>query len=177
MLKMKLQRVGRRNAPMFRVVLMESRNAASGGKHLEVLGSYNPHMNSNQLDTERVKYWLSQGVQPSDTVHNLLVNASIIEGKKKNVLPKKRPIVKEADEQETEEKQEAKETENSQTEESTTEDPSTEADTEPASESEEPKEEETPQADATEAKEENPAESDKDNEASEGGEEEEKKEQ
>lgn len=103
MLKMRLQRVGRRNDPLFRVVLTESRNPAKGGKCIEVLGSYNPHTNTNQIDTERVNYWLSQGVKPSDTVHNLLINEKVIEGKKVNVLPKKQPIVKEADEEESKE--------------------------------------------------------------------------
>jgi len=100
MLKMRLQRVGRRNNPQFRVVLTESRNAADGGKFQEVLGSYNPHVNTIQLKADRIGYWLSQGVKPSDTVHNLLVSEKIIDGKKVNVLPKKRPIVKESGEEE-----------------------------------------------------------------------------
>ena len=52
-------------------------------------------MDHVQVDTDAAKEWLSKGVQPSDTVHNILVGQKVIEGKKVNVLPKKSPIVDE----------------------------------------------------------------------------------
>jgi len=50
---------------------------------VEVLGFLNPLTKEKQLKTERIKYWLSVGAQPSDTIHNLLVSEKIIEGKMK----------------------------------------------------------------------------------------------
>lgn len=95
MLMMRLQRIGRKNDPSFRVVVTDSRNGPKAGNHVDLLGSYNPKMNIIQIDGEKAKKWMSQGVQVSDTVFNLLVTQKIIEGKKKNVLPKKSPVVNE----------------------------------------------------------------------------------
>jgi small subunit ribosomal protein S16 len=89
MLKIRLQRVGRRNHAEFRVVVTESTRGPKSAKYLEMLGSYNPHQDKVELQSERIKYWLGQGAQSSGTVHNLLVSNKIIEGKKVNVLPKK----------------------------------------------------------------------------------------
>lgn len=96
MLKMRLQRVGRKNSPSFRLIVTDSRNAAKRGKNIDLLGSYDPRLDRVQIDGEKVKKWISNGVQVSDTVHNILVSQKIIEGKKKNVLPKKAPIIDEA---------------------------------------------------------------------------------
>ncbi len=96
MLKMRLQRIGRKNDPSYRVVVTDSRNGPRTGNHVDVVGSYYPKMGNFQIDGEKAKKWISQGVQVSDTVHNFLVTQKVIEGKKKNVLPKKSPIVDEA---------------------------------------------------------------------------------
>lgn len=84
----RLQRVGKKNDPSFRVVLTDSRNAPKSGRFLEILGSYNPqHKASVQLQSERITHWLSKGAQPSDTVHNLLVTSKLIQAAKKNAVP------------------------------------------------------------------------------------------
>ncbi len=82
------------HATAFRLVLTDSKNGPKSGKSLEVLGSYNPQDKKeiNNLNIEKVKYWISKGAQPSDTVHNLLINHKILTGKKRNALPLKRPI-------------------------------------------------------------------------------------
>lgn len=95
MLKMRLQRVGRRNDPSYRVVVTDSRTGPKSNKNIDLLGSYNPRFNHVQIDGERVKHWIANGVQPSATVHNILVGQNIIEGKKINVLPRKSPIIDE----------------------------------------------------------------------------------
>lgn len=95
MLMMRLQRVGRKNDPTYRLVVTDKRTGPKSNKHVAILGSYNPKMNHVQIDAEAVKGWLSKGVQPSDTVHNILVGQKVIEAPKKNVLPKKSPIVDE----------------------------------------------------------------------------------
>lgn len=96
MLKIRLQRVARKHIPTFRVVLTDSRNSTKSGRFKEVLGLYDTANNEKRVNAERIKYWISKGAQPSGTVHNYLVHEQIIAGKKINVLPKKRPIVKEA---------------------------------------------------------------------------------
>jgi small subunit ribosomal protein S16 len=75
--------------------LTDSKNSAKSGKSLEVLGMYDPVNDVKEIKGDRVKYWMSQGAQLSDTVHNWLIDKKVIPGKKVNALPKKKPIVKE----------------------------------------------------------------------------------
>jgi small subunit ribosomal protein S16 len=91
MLKIRLQRIGRKNDSAFRVVLTDSKNSAKSGKFKEILGSYNLKSGEVMFKNDRVKHWMSFGAQVSDTVHNFLVKQKVIEGKKKNVLSKKSP--------------------------------------------------------------------------------------
>ena len=95
MLTIRLQRVGRKNDPSFRVVVVEAARAAKTGNYLEMVGSYDPRTDRIELNAERIKHWISNGVTLSDTVHNLLISQKIIEGKKINVLPRKSPPKKE----------------------------------------------------------------------------------
>ncbi len=95
MLMMRLQRVGRKNDPSYRIVVVDKRTGPKSNKHVDHLGSYNPKMNHVQLDKDKAKDWLSKGVQPSDTMYNILVGQKVVEGKKRNVLPKKSPIIDE----------------------------------------------------------------------------------
>lgn len=93
----RLQRTGRKHEPTFRVVLTDSKNGPKSGKYLENLGWYDTRLKNKpeQVNTERVKYWISKGAQVSLTLHNFLVSNHIIQGKKKNALPKKTHIKKE----------------------------------------------------------------------------------
>ena len=97
MLTIRLQRVGRKNDPSFRVILVESKRAAKTGNYQEMLGSYDPRLNRVSLETHRIKHWMNMGATVSDTVHNILVSEKLIEGKKINVLPRKSPPKKEED--------------------------------------------------------------------------------
>ncbi|OGI93860.1 30S ribosomal protein S16 [Candidatus Nomurabacteria bacterium RIFCSPLOWO2_01_FULL_40_18] len=97
MLKIRLQRIGRKNDPAFRVVLTDSKNSTKSGRFLEILGTYNPKADKGARTTftsDRIKYWMSKGAKLSDTMHNFLVHDKTIEGKKVNVLPKKKPTQK-----------------------------------------------------------------------------------
>jgi small subunit ribosomal protein S16 len=90
MLKIRLQRTGRKHETTFRLVLTDSKNSTKSGKLLEVLGSHDSRNDKNtNIIADRVKHWLSQGAKATGTVHNLLVTNKIITGKKVNVLPKK----------------------------------------------------------------------------------------
>ena len=95
MLMIRFQRIGRTNDPEFRIVVLEKERAAKAGNIVELLGTYNPRSKALTLNEERVKHWISMGAQPTGSIHNLLINKKVIDGKKINVLPKKTPIKKE----------------------------------------------------------------------------------
>ncbi len=84
MLTIRLQRIGKKNSPTYRLVISEKARDTQG-RSLEILGSFNPHAVENGLipNTDRIKYWLSKGAQTSSTVHNLFLKAGIIGGEKK----------------------------------------------------------------------------------------------
>ena len=94
MLKIRLQRIGRKNDPSFRAVLTDSKNSTKSGKFLEIVGTYNPKAGIAKFEGDRIKHWISNGAQLSDTMHNFLVHQKVIEGKKINVLSKKSPTLK-----------------------------------------------------------------------------------
>lgn len=93
MLAIRLQRMGKKKVPTYRLIV-SPKTQDTHDVYTELLGTYNPHAKENQFQpkADRVLYWISQGAQTSDTVHNLLVTAGIIKGdKKKSVfLSKKR---------------------------------------------------------------------------------------
>lgn len=92
MLKIRLQRVGRKHEPTFRLVLTDSKNSTKSGKYLENLGNYDSRRGEQaSFKEDKIKYWMSKGAQVSATVHNLLVSRNVISGKKINVLPSKKP--------------------------------------------------------------------------------------
>jgi len=96
MLMMRLQRVGRKNDPAYRIVVTDKRTGVKSDKHVDRLGSYNPKLGTVILDKDKAAKWLAAGVQPSGTMHNMLVSQGVLDAKKINVLPRKSPIVDEA---------------------------------------------------------------------------------
>ncbi len=88
MLTIRLTRVGKKNTPSFRVIVVESKRKVKAGNYLEMVGSYDPKVDRVELKADRIKHWLSMGATVSDTVHNLLVSNKIIDAKKINILPK-----------------------------------------------------------------------------------------
>ena len=91
MLKIRLQRTGKINQPSYRIVVTEHTRGPKAANFVEKLGTYNPKTKERNLNEERIKYWLSVGAKASGTMHNILISAGVIEGKKVNVLPKKSP--------------------------------------------------------------------------------------
>ncbi len=87
MLKIRFQRVGRKNDPAFRVVVTERRSKPKGNG-IELLGNYHPKTKATALHAERILYWMSKGAKPSPRVHNLLIRKGVIKGKKISVAPK-----------------------------------------------------------------------------------------
>ncbi len=73
MLKIRLRRMGARNAPFYRVVVSDSRNVPTAAA-VEEIGHYDVTKNPAQvvIDAERVDYWVGRGAQMSPTVKKLL---------------------------------------------------------------------------------------------------------
>lgn len=81
MVKIRLTRVGRRNAPYYRMVVADERRQRDG-RHIEILGQYQP-LRANaephiEIDRERALYWLNVGAQPSETVRSILAGLGIM---------------------------------------------------------------------------------------------------
>lgn len=97
MLKIRLQRVGRKHEPSFRLVLTDSKNSSKSGRFAEVLGNYDPRKSLEALKAERIKHWIAMGAGVTGSVNNLLVKKGIIRGKKTHVgmdnVVKEAPIV------------------------------------------------------------------------------------
>ncbi len=79
MVVLRLNRVGKKSHPTFRVIVSDKRKDTHG-TYLEQVGTYDPHQTPSRIEfqVERVRYWLSVGAQPSATVHNLLVAKGIL---------------------------------------------------------------------------------------------------
>ncbi len=89
MLKIRLQRTGRKNDPHFRLIVTESTLKPKTSQFAEIVGTYNVKAGIFEAKGERVNHWIKMGAQVSPTVHNLLVSKGVLTGKKINVLPKK----------------------------------------------------------------------------------------
>ena len=77
--KMRLRRMGSRNAPFYRVVVQDSRRATTG-RFIETIGWYDPKQEGENfsINLDRVEYWTSSGAQPSDTVSSLIKKAQTL---------------------------------------------------------------------------------------------------
>ena len=84
MVKMRLVRMGDKKNPIYRVVVVDSRKAATG-EYIDCVGHYRPTCNPAELDVdvEKAKAWLAKGVQPTETVKNLLVKTGAMEKSEK----------------------------------------------------------------------------------------------
>jgi len=93
MLKIRLQKIGKKNAPSYRIALVEHTTSPQG-KYIELLGTYNPRLKKKSFKKERIEYWLTKGAQASPTVHNLLVDEKIIDREKLMAWRPKKPAQK-----------------------------------------------------------------------------------
>lgn len=88
MLAIKLQRIGKKHQPSYRVVVAEKRSKMAAPP-VEDLGSYNPSTKTAMVKKERVLYWIKMGARPTITMHNLLVRNEVISVPKLAVKMKK----------------------------------------------------------------------------------------
>ena len=75
--RIRLKRIGAKNNPAYRIVVADSRSPRDG-RFIEELGTYLPKRKSDKftLDLERVRYWVSKGAQPTETVASFIKKAS-----------------------------------------------------------------------------------------------------
>ena len=75
MLMIRLARIGKKKRPFYRIVVTE-KTRPRNGRFVEIVGTYDPLKKPAgiEMQEERVKYWLSKGAQPSDTVRSFLRN-------------------------------------------------------------------------------------------------------
>ncbi len=84
MLVIRLQRIGKKHQPSYRLVVAERRSKL-GAPPREDLGSYSTATKKANFDAERVNYWLRIGARPSVTAHNLLVQEKLVSAPKRKV--------------------------------------------------------------------------------------------
>ena len=81
---MRLTRLGDKKSHTYRIVFIDSRKARDG-EYIDKVGHYNPTANPAEvvIDKEKAADWLAKGVQPTETVRALLLNAGVIEKSEK----------------------------------------------------------------------------------------------
>jgi small subunit ribosomal protein S16 len=94
MVKIRLRRVGRKNAPFYRILVADSQSPRDG-KFIEIIGQYAPRQTEGSLnvDEARANYWLDQGAQPTDTVRSLLRRAGVLKNRHEKRLGIERKVV------------------------------------------------------------------------------------
>lgn len=77
---MRLVRMGDKKSPVYRIVVVDARKAATG-EYIEKIGFYDPKSEPVTLtvDVEKAKEWLAKGVQPTETVRSLLIRSGAME--------------------------------------------------------------------------------------------------
>jgi small subunit ribosomal protein S16 len=72
MLAIRMQRVGRKGHPEYRVVVQDARLTPSSGRVVARVGHYNPHTKQTSLDKEKIEYYLANGAKPTPRVVGIL---------------------------------------------------------------------------------------------------------
>ena len=80
--KIRLRRVGRKKAPVYRIIVADSKSPRDG-RFIEIIGQYAPRQTENSLNVQadRANYWLDVGAQPTDTVRSLLRRAGVMKAR------------------------------------------------------------------------------------------------
>lgn len=90
MLAIKLQRIGKKGQPSYRLVVAEKKSKLKSPP-VEDLGAYSSKTKEANFNKDRVSYWIKCGAQPTLTAHNLLVKHGVITGSKKSLGLKAKP--------------------------------------------------------------------------------------
>lgn len=77
MVRIRLQRFGRKKDPFYRIVAADSRSPRDG-KFIEIIGYYEPKKKILKIDKERYLDWLRKGAQPTDIVSAIVKNFKVV---------------------------------------------------------------------------------------------------
>ena len=77
MLAIRLQRLGRKGYPVYRLAVQESQRHPSSGRVVAYVGSYNPHTKEVNVQDEDAQKFLDNGAQPTPRVVKLLKGAGV----------------------------------------------------------------------------------------------------
>ena len=77
MLAIRLQRLGRKSYPVYRLAVQESQRHPSSGRVVAYVGSYNPHTKETNLNAEKIALYLGNGAQPTPRVVRILTEQKI----------------------------------------------------------------------------------------------------
>ncbi len=79
MVKIRLRRMGAKKAPFYRIVVADSRSPRDG-RFIEEIGTYNPMLEPSEVkvDADKVREWIKNGAQPTETVKSLLKKEGIL---------------------------------------------------------------------------------------------------
>jgi small subunit ribosomal protein S16 len=77
MLAIRLQRLGRKALPIYRLAVQESQRHPSSGRVVAYVGSYNPHTKETRINEEKVSYYLKNGAQPTPRVVRILKDQKV----------------------------------------------------------------------------------------------------
>ncbi len=77
MLAIRLQRIGRKGYPVYRLAVQESQRHPSSGRVVAYVGSYNPHTKEANVQVEAAQKYLDNGAQPTPRVVKLLKDAGV----------------------------------------------------------------------------------------------------
>jgi len=79
MVKIRLNRMGAKRQPFYRIVVADSRSPRDG-RFIEIVGNYDPTKDPAiiNVDEEKVMAWIKNGAQPTDTVRSLLSKKGIM---------------------------------------------------------------------------------------------------
>jgi small subunit ribosomal protein S16 len=77
MLKLRLKRNGRKRQPSYRLVIMEN-TTRRDGRPVDEVGYYNSITKESYFNEEKIIKWLNHGVQPTETVFQLLKKSNLI---------------------------------------------------------------------------------------------------
>ena len=78
MLAIRLQRVGRKGYPTYRLAVQESQRHPSSGRVVAYVGSYNPHTTDATVQVEAAQKYLNNGAQPTPRVVKLMKDAGVV---------------------------------------------------------------------------------------------------
>ncbi len=90
----RFQRIGRKNDPSFRMVVLEKASGPKAGTYVDLVGTYSPKTKAFTANGEAIKGWMAKGAQVSPSLMNLLITKGVLEGKKSAAVVKEKNLSK-----------------------------------------------------------------------------------